>query len=264
MLGSFLAGYSSSSSDEDQNKNDGNGDKMEDNDDIYQQQNSMKQIINNGNSNNSKSKFKQTKKLFSIKDTLNMIPDQQDDSDSDNYLDEKNVIDGANTGEQIPINRRENKERTKHQMMQKDIQLAMKYSGESYHRVAPPSIEVNMLKTKRKQPEKTVDPEFEDNYQIEANHYGNNKYMRLDDRDIQHNQQTTAPKNLATSHMEEERKTDIIGSKKMEMPLQDQETSGVSEKSQVQQQPKKPFVPASMRNKQRGIDAKKLITEDQN
>ena len=40
-----------------------------------------------------------------------------------------------------------------------------------------------MLKTKRKQPEQTEDPEFEDRYQVESNYYGNNKYTRLDDRD---------------------------------------------------------------------------------
>jgi len=38
-----------------------------------------------------------------------------------------------------------------------------------------------MLKAKRKQPEKGYFEDEEDNYEIESNYYGNNKFVRIDD-----------------------------------------------------------------------------------
>jgi len=80
--------------------------------------------------------------------------------------------------------------------MQKDVQRSMKYAGESYNRVAPPKIEISksfiylttvidMLKAKRKQPEKGYFEDEDDTHQIETNYYGNNKFARIDDNDEQ-------------------------------------------------------------------------------
>jgi len=62
------------------------------------------------------------------------------------------------------------------------VKSKMRYAGETYHRVAPAKIEINLLKGKRKHPD-TGDQEQsdgEDYNTIEMKQSGKSKYQRTD------------------------------------------------------------------------------------
>ncbi|CDW89460.1 UNKNOWN [Stylonychia lemnae] len=234
MLSYLMKGYASSSSSDEEQNNDLANNKDEDID-IYETKKPLeKQQLQKISQNQTNGMQCRSKKFFSIKETLDMI--------------ETNQIDAINQGDeedQETLNKREQKLLQKEQNMQKAISNSMKYAGESYNRVAPPKIEINMLKAKRKQPERGYIEEEEDTYQIESNYYGNNKYVRIDDNEekkLQENQDATLEVNTNQQVNVQHEQQD----KEMKEPAK-----------------AKAFIPASMRNRQRGVDAKAQLTEEQ-
>ncbi|TNV84499.1 hypothetical protein FGO68_gene3004 [Halteria grandinella] len=131
----------------------------------------------------------------------------------------------------------------KEEEMQGHIKSKMRYAGETYHRVAPAEMEINLLKTKRKpqDQEKPEEEEDVDSYNtIEFQKSGFIKYHKTD-TDFQ---PSTIP---------------VIEKPKMEQPI---ETPEDEMKPAEPVPPKRrAFVAASVRAKQRGQDPKQLITE---
>lgn len=120
--------------------------------------------------------------------------------------------------------------------MQGHIKSKMRYAGETYHRVAPAQVEINLLKTKRK-PEDQEQPEDAgdvDSYNtVEFQKSGFTKYHKTD-ADFKPSVIENAPTKLETPE---------VVMKQTEIPK------------------RRAFTGASVRAKQRGQDPKSLITE---
>ena len=72
--------------------------------------------------------------------------------------------------------------------MMSGVRSKMRYAGESYHRVAPAEVEVNLLKGKRKRPDVVVpeESEGEDDYNtIERERSGKNKYQKIEKVEVE-------------------------------------------------------------------------------
>jgi hypothetical protein len=122
------------------------------------------------------------------------------------------------------------------------VKSKMRYAGETYHRTAPASVEINLLKGKRKHPDikEREESDGEDYNTIEMRVGGKSKYQKTD-RDI-----------VAAENPEPE----VQFSPPKAQPAA--EDAVMKEEKPV----RKAMVPASMRLRQRGLDTKQLITED--
>ncbi len=109
---------------------------------------------------------------MSIKGALDLI-------DHGDYRYHKNSDDESQGGA-----RRHMKLSRKEEEMMGHVKSKMRYAGETYHRVAAPDMEVNLLKAKRKQPDFADDLENQeetDSYNvIEFHQSGLNKYQKTD------------------------------------------------------------------------------------